>query len=278
MSAPQSGLILCQNTLANTDDAYFLKKGEPIVEPLSIESVDGSTTAVLYVDGADAGAYQGAINIAPGANALSATPGAGITIRTTAGPGTTVEIGANAQGPNILYIAGPNDVSQVNDGIYNPTIKSTAIFDETFTLDSSAPATAVHQIPFTITRAGAYMLQIDINFANADSVPQVIIPVYNPINPSSVIGAYDSAGGALEWTITAPEVQYMSSTITATSLIKANALDGVADPMDFSISNMGFLNAGAYQFNMYALKPVAGPNASGNWILSSVKARVIQMC
>jgi hypothetical protein len=280
-----SGLIASQRTRAGVNDnsTYYVLKGEAInapvlVNPVEIRATDDSTNATLFVSGASSGAYQGAINIEPGANGVSATPGDGITIRTGAGPSTIVDVGANSQANNYLFISGTSGSSQVNDGIYNPTIKSSAIFDQTLTFNSSVPGTSTRQIPFTITRAGAYMLQVDINFANADSTPEVLIPVVSPVNPALTVGAFSQAGGALEWTITTPEVQYMSSTITATSLIKASALNSVADPMDFTISNMGFFNAGAYTFNMYALKPLAGPNVSGDWILSGVKVRIVQMC
>lgn len=275
-----SGLIASQRTRAGVNDnsTYYILKGQPIdapvlVNPVKIEATDDTTNATIFVNGASSGAYQGAINIEPGANGVSATPGDGITIRTGAGPSTIVDVGANAQGPNLLLISGASGSSQVNDGIYNPVVKSAPIFEETFALDSTVN-NGLKQISFTVPRTGAYMLQININLANADLIPTL---------PSGL------PGGAIEWTTTttaipAPnnEVQYLSSTLSGDIFTKASQVGPVAEPMDYVFSSLGFfqtLDVGQnYSFNMYALLPLVGGVPTSRWNINSIKARLIQMC
>lgn len=279
--------------------AYYLRKGDPLApgtvltNPVPIRATDGSSTATIYVNSLSPNpVYQGAINIEPGANAgVPGGVGDGITIRTTpgtAGQGggvaTTVEIGANAQGPNRLYIAGLQGVGEVYDEVYNTPIKQTAIVNEQTTLNSAAPATATRQFTFEAPKTGAYMLQIDINFFNVDTTPVISVPVFNGVDQ---VGLFNQPGGAIEWTLTtlppqAPgEVQFMSSTIPAAALIKQAQLSAVAEPMDFTISNVGFLlGGGQYNINLYAIKPnpAVSPAVAGDWNLSDVRVRLIQMC
>jgi hypothetical protein len=277
-----TGLIPARETMSNVKDERFLQVGQPIVaptlvEPVVIQAQDKSTSGIIYVDPLASGTYQGAITLNPGVNSTSTTRGAGITVRTGAGPSTIIDVGTNTQANNILNISGTSGSSQVYDGKYNPVIKTTAIFDVDFALNTATPGTSLFTQAFTITTPGAYMLQIDINYSNTDTVPGFLNPVIPTSGPSP--GAVATPLGALEWTITTPEVQYMSSTIHANSFIYANQLSA-SDPMDYTISNMGFLTAGSYSFNIFALKPnpAVVPTAIGEWKLDTIKARVVQMC
>jgi hypothetical protein len=272
MSVPQAGLILCQQTRPNGNDTYYLKKGDPIVDPvleqpvviqpLYIESTDETTTATLFVSGATAGAYQGAINIQPGVNASSTLiPGDGITVRTVAGPSTVVDVGANAQAAAILNIAGPSGTSQVYDGIYNPVIKSTAVASSTGAL----PQPGGFGFNYTPTKTGAYLLQVNINVRNADQIPLV---------------------GFIEWGLSdGAEVQYAGNTINSNALIKVAGMDeinglpgGIAEPTDFTSSNLVFLTAGVPV--LFSITTARDSTIVGSlaWAIQNYDARLIQMC
>jgi hypothetical protein len=258
-----NGLICCP-AFANVDTPFYLSKGEDIVkptilQPLYIEADDNTTNATLFVSGASSGAYQGAINIQPGVNATSTVlPGAGITIRTAVGPSTITEIGSNAQSNNLLYIAGASGVSQVYDEKYNPVINSTAVASRSSSLPDTTGFT------YTPDKTGAYMLQVDINIRNADTIPTL---------------------GFIEWVMSdGAEVQYASNTISSVSLIKVAGMNdingvpgGVAEPTDFTSSNLCFLTAGvAVSFSITTARNSLG--GGGQWAIDNYQARLIQMC
>lgn len=284
----------CSGGQPTVDNIYLLKgqalpSGTTLTNPVPIESTDGTTTAHIYVSGEAAAAYQGAVNIQPGANDTAPGVGDGITIRTIAGLGpvassaTTVEIGANAQGANHLYIAGLQGVGEVYDEVYNQVVKQTPVVNVQTSLNSAVPAEKTRQFTFTAPKTGAYMLQIDINYFNVDTTPTIVQPV---VDGATVVGGFILPAGAVEWTLTtlpplAPgEIQFMSSTIRATDLIKQNQLDAVAEPMDFTISNIGFLTGGSqYNINLFAIKPnPTGSVVAGDWNLSDIRVRLVQMC
>jgi len=280
----------------NLDNIYLIKgqplpSGSALTNPVPINSTDGTTTATLFVSGAAAGVYQGAINIEPGANAgIAGGIGEGITIRTIAGLGpletaaTAVDIGANAQGANHLYISGLSGSSEVYDEVYNKPIKTVGIVDVTTSLNSAVPGESQRGFAFTAPKTGAYMLQVDINYFNDDTTPVISVPVISGVDQ---VGLFNQPGGAVEWTLTtlpplpAGEIQFMSTTIAATSLIKQAQLSSIQQPMDFTVSNMGFLQGGSeYAINLYAIKPnpAASPAVAGDWLLSDIRVRLIQMC
>lgn len=169
-----------------------------LIEPVEIKSQDLTTNATLYVDGAAAGAYQGAINISPGLNATAATGGAGMTIRTIAGAAagsaaTTVEVGTNAQGPNFLYVAGPAGVSEVYNERYNQPVALQTITivgtnpvcaptggAEVFRC-AQAGVDAADAGPLVFNRiqvpkTGAYMMQTEIRMGNGAGPNTVVLP------------------------------------------------------------------------------------------------------
>lgn len=194
--------------------SYYLRSGDALApgtvltNPVPIKSTDGSTTANIFVSGAAAGAYQGAINIQPGANAgVPGGVGDGVTIRTTAGPGpvpnvaTTVEIGANAQSPNHLYIAGSQGVGEVYDEVYNQPVSLQPITqvqtaplltpanpEEVLRCGQPAIAAAIANPGsqfniFTVPRSGAYMIQTEIAVGN-----QGVVPPQTVVIPSTIVG------------------------------------------------------------------------------------------
>jgi hypothetical protein len=267
-----NGLLAPQATHGNPEVSYYLQKGEPIpgpilIDPVSILAQDASTNANLYVNGADAGGYMGALVLTPGDNLSSVLgPGNGLTIRTTPGsggaPATTVEVGANAQGPNRLYIAGLSGVGEVYDEVYNPVIVPTPLVQYTGAIPAN---TGPGLWTFTPTRTGAYMLQVNFNIANGDNIP---------------------VNGAIEWTLNVAggEVQYVSNTIKSTSISKAsdfNEIDGLpgtlAPPMDYSFSDMAILTAGQ-QVSFYL--SCARNSAAGGlaWSVANYQVRLVQMC
>jgi len=261
MSAPQGGLILCQQTLSNNIESYFLKKGEPLIAPVSIQPADESTTASIYVRGASDTVYRGAITVAPGANSsIPASQAAGITIRTAAGPSTVAEVGNNAEGPNLLYIAGASGVSQVYDEKYNPVINNTAVASST----GSLPTAGGFGFNYTPDKTGAYMLQVNINVRNADGIP---------------------LDGFIEWVLSdGSEVQYASNTINANAMIKVVGMNdinglagGIAEPTDFTSSNLCFLTAGVAV--LFSITTARNSTVGGvPWAIQNYDARLIQMC
>lgn len=238
-----------------------------LVSPITLQAsaVEGplAVPAEIYVDGTNtiSPSYVGAVNIVPGGNAASATPGAGITVRTAAGPSTIVEIGANAQGPNLLYVAGASGVSQVYDEKYNPAIKGTPVAS----VSGALPGTwGVGLFSYTPDVSGAYMLQVNLNFTSAQALAK-------------------PAAGFIEWTLTTAggEVQYVSNTLASTVIEAASLITnvngvagGIADPVDYSFSDMCVLTAGVpVAFNLFA-----GVAGAGAWAASLVQARLIKMC
>jgi hypothetical protein len=194
--------LICAPAFQNATTALYLKKGDEIVSPVLVEPVvikaqDQTTAATLFVDGAGAGAYQGAINIVPGTNGTAVAAGAGITVRTAAGPSTIVEVGTNAQANNLLYIAGASGVSQVNDPVYNPAVALKAITmvasnplcapaagntGEIFRCAQAgvaAAATAAVGNTFTVPKSGWYSMQMEVKLENAaaPAAPSINVPI-----------------------------------------------------------------------------------------------------
>jgi hypothetical protein len=259
----------------STDNLY-LRAGRPAVLPsgstltsvVNLKAADGSTTAQLFVDGADSVAYQGAVALVPGANGTAgSTQGLGVAIRTIAGSNagtaaTSVDIGADAQGPNHLYIAGLQGTSEVYNPVYNPVIKGTQVAG----IVGAIPAnTGPGLFQYTPTVTGAYMLQVNFNIANTDQLP---------------------GDGIIEWTLNVGggEVQYCSNTIKSTSISRAgdfNFVNGVAGtlapPVDYSFSNMAILTAGQ-QVSFYLSAAFASAGGGLPWAIANYQVRLIQMC
>jgi hypothetical protein len=263
----QLGLISPKNTHSNVSNALYAKSVDgkltypTLVAPVSIQPADESTTANIYMRGASETVYRGAITLAPGANSsIPASQANGITIRTGAGPSTIVEVGNNAQGPNLLYIAGSSGVSEVYNEKYNPVIDTTAVASST----GSLPTPDGFGFTYTPTKTGAYMLQVNINVRNADTIPTL---------------------GFIEWVLSdGAEVQYASNTISSVSLIKVAGMNdingvpgGIAEPTDFTSSNLCFLTAGVeVSFNITTARNSLG--GGGQWAIQNYDARLIQMC
>lgn len=275
--ANKNGLALPQAFAAPSKPFYATAENPVIVAPTLVSAItlqaaeaEGvlAEPAKIYIDGTlsiDA-AYVGAINLQPGGNTLAA-PAAGITIRSAPGsappaPGTIVEIGANAEGPNHLYVAGASGVSEVYTALYNPVIKPVQVAG----IVGSIPAnTGPGLFTFTPTVSGAYMLQVNFNIANADDIP---------------------GNGIIEWTLNVGggEVQYCSNTIKSTSISKAsdfNYVNGVigtlAEPVDYSFSNMAILTAGQ-QVSFYLAAAFASGGGGLPWVIANYQVRLMQMC
>lgn len=204
MSAPQGGLILCQQTRPNATEAYYLKKGEPIdpailVSPVGIQSADGVSTPSLIARGLVGGVptpYTGGITIEPASSSLGPAP-AGLNIHAGVA-GVAVEVGTNGAGiVNTLEIAGASGLSQVNDPVYNPAVALKAI-TMVSTNPLSAPtvgntgeifrcaqagvvasATSAVGNTFTVPADGWYSLQMEVKLENdvAPAVPSINVPI-----------------------------------------------------------------------------------------------------
>ena len=265
MSFRTNGLIPCGATNSNVANSYFLKKGEPIPEPtliapVALESADGEGTTELVVRGFVGGVatpYTGGITINPGASSLAPAP-AGLNIHAGAS-GVEIEVGTDGPGiVNTLKIAGANGLSEVNDPIYNPQRNNTVVA----TYSGTIPANVGPGLwTFTPTVSGAYMLQVNINVANADVIP---------------------ANGIIEWVLNVGggEVQYCSNTLKSISIAKASDFVGLDQPMDYSFSNLATLTAGqAVSFALYTA--IATGSLAWNIGVAGVsgyQVRLIKMC
>lgn len=234
-----------------------------LVSNVTVRSADGNGAATMRVSGYQAGApyaYTGAINLSPGAS--SQGPAAdGLTIRAIE-DGVSVEIGTDAQAVNQLFIAGPDELSQVYDEKYNPVIKLAPVASYGGSIPEN---TGVGLFQFTPLVSGAYMMQFNVNIRSTDSVP---------------------LDGVLEWNLTSStgEVQFSANTIKSTSMSKAtdfNEVNGVpgalADPLDYTFSDLCYLTAGVQvQFNFFCARQSAA--GGGPWEVANFDARLIQMC
>jgi hypothetical protein len=179
---------------------YYLTQGAEIVAPtirapIQLKSADEGGEAILTCGGLSAGVpgpYTGSISLQPGPSS-SGTAKAGLTVRSGT-VGTIVEIGANAEGPNSLFIAGASGVSQVYDETYNqpvslqPITKTTTnpnltpANPEEILRSGQAGVAAAIAAPgtifnvFTVPRTGAYMVQTQISIGNAGATNTVVIP------------------------------------------------------------------------------------------------------
>jgi hypothetical protein len=163
--------------------------------PIQLKSPDENGEAVLQVGGFTggvAGPYTGALFLEPGPSSAG-TAKAGIAIRSGAA-GTIVEVGANAEGPNTLGIAGASGVGQVYDEIYNQPVSLQAITkqqiapliepanpEEVLRGGQAAIAAAIATPGsqtnfFQVPRTGAYMVQTEIAVGNAGVPNTVVIP------------------------------------------------------------------------------------------------------
>lgn len=178
---------------------YYLQEGAEIVSPeirapIQLKSPDENGEAVLTVGdfaAGVAGPYTGAIFLEPGPSSAG-TAKAGLAIRSGAA-GTIVEVGANAEGPNLLGIAGASGVGQVYDEIYNQPVALQTITivasdpdctptggAEIFRCGQAAVAQAgagtVQFNRIQVPRSGAYMMQTQINMGNGPGANTVVLP------------------------------------------------------------------------------------------------------
>jgi len=235
-----TGLIPAIQTMSNVKDERFLQVGQPIVaptlvEPVVIQAQDKSTSGIIYVDPLASGGYQGAITLNPGINSSSGTRGAGVTVRTGAGPSTIVDIGTNTQANNILNISGTSGSSRVYDEVYNqpvalqtitltnvsPTnVVDTANPGEIFRCDQAgvlASATAAIGCRIQVPRTGFYMVAAEVKLGNAPAPAATSIVV--PINVGT--GGFN-IGESLTMSFVGPNP---ATTNTPYSVMDINSLD-----------------------------------------------------
>ena len=237
---------------------------EPIlVAPITIKSSDLEAQGTLSCRGFTGGLpapYTGAIKLIPGSSSVGAAA-EGLTIRSVGG-GTQVEVGTDAETPNVLAIAGASGLSQVYDEKYNPVINGTAVA----AVAGALPGTlATRTFVYTPDKTGAYMLQVNVNIRNADSIP---------------------LDGFLEWVLSAAgsEVQFASNTLNSNALIKVLGMDeingapgGTAEPTDFTTSDLCFLTAGVPV--TFSIITARNSTVGGlSWAIQNYDARLIQMC
>lgn len=161
------GLIPSQQTRPNTTDEYYLRKGQPIVSPLVIASLDGTHTSTLStsnggdltVSTAGPGVYNDII-LMPEGN-LYLQPQAEFT---QVGEGTEVS-GA------VLNIAGASGPGRVYDTVYNKVAAQQTVVASTsgpILVGGSLGAYTLVNLP----SAGYYIFELSVE--NAVKTPAVI--------------------------------------------------------------------------------------------------------
>jgi len=292
--ANKNGLALPQ-AYAAPSKPFYAEAGENavIVSPtlqsaikLAADPVNGALdiNGAIYVDGADAGAYAGAINIVPGSTAGGVA--AGITIREAAGPSTIVEIGANAQSNNLLYIAGASGVGQVYDEVYNQPVALVPITQvqtaplltpanpEEVLRGGQAAIAAAIATPgsqfniFTVPRTGAYMVQTQIGVGNN-------VPTNSVVIPSTLVGGVPiwsslSLGFQIQGTATA--VPYASFEVIGGDFYGDEAFAGNSQ-LTKTYTSVAFLTA--------ATNYAVTLNCAAGWNIGTagqIKVELIAMC
>ena len=292
--ANKNGLALPQ-AYAAPSKPFYVEAGENavIVSPtlqsaikLAADPVNGALdiNGAIYVDGADAGAYAGAINIVPGSTAGGVA--AGITIREAAGPSTIVEIGANAQSNNLLYIAGASGVGQVYDEVYNQPVALVPITQvqtaplltpanpEEVLRGGQAAIAAAIATPgsqfniFTVPRTGAYMVQTQIGVGNN-------VPTNSVVIPSTLVGGVPiwsslSLGFQIQGTATA--VPYASFEVIGGDFYGDEAFAGNSQ-LTKTYTSVAFLTA--------ATNYAVTLNCAAGWNIGTagqIKVELIAMC
>lgn len=266
--------LVCPEAFSNPQTPYYIDQQaenvivEPIlVSPVVLRSEDLTSQARIECRGGDPtpgpvivpvpGPFTGAIKLLPGASSVGAAA-EGMTIRSLGG-GTQVLVGTDSQSPNSIVIAGPDGLGQVYDVVYNPVIKLTSVAAASGALPDTTGFT------FTPERTGAYMLQVNINVRNTDSIPLV---------------------GFIEWVLSAAgeEVQFVSNTVNSNELIKVlnmNEINGqpgaIAEPTDFSTSDLCILQAGVpVSFGIFTARDSTVGGLP--WAIENYQARLIQLC
>lgn len=258
----------------NPTSAYYLDNKseivltEPIlVSPVVLKSADLESQSLIVcrgLDGAVPGPFTGAIKLIPGSSSVG-TAAEGITVRSVGG-GTQLLVGTDSETPNTVVVAGANGISEVYNQLYNPVIKGTAVASASGALPGTA---ATRSFTFTPTITGAYMLQVNLNVRNADFIPLDGFIEY-------VLSAAAQGGGV--------EVQFVSNTFNSNQLIKVFGMDeingvlgGVAEPTDFSNSDLCILQAGV-QVSFNILTARNSTVGGESWAIQNYQARLIQMC
>jgi hypothetical protein len=274
------------------DVPYYLQEGAELVAPtirapIQLKSPDENGEAVLQVGGFTggvAGPYTGALFLEPGPSSAG-TAKAGIAIRSGAA-GTIVEVGANAEGPNTLGIAGASGVAQVYDEIYNQPVQLQPITKvqsapllvpanpEEILRGTQAAIAAAIATPgsqfnvFAVPRSGAYMIQTEVSVGNATAVNTVAIP-------STLVGGVPiwksiSLGFQIQGTVTA--IPYANVEVIGGEFYADQAFAGNSN-ITKTITSVAILQAGTN----YAVTL----NAETGWNIGDggqIKTELIAMC
>lgn len=287
-----SGGASDNNLYMRVGQAAVLPSGSTLVSPVNLKAADSSSEGAIYVDGAAAGGYQGAVNITPGVNASSAFAGDGITVRTTPGSvagtaATTVEVGANAQGPNHLYIAGLSGVGEVYDEVYNqPVALQPITLSATNPLAAPDPnnvgeifrciqagvaasAAAAIGTNFAVPKTGWYCLQLEIALGNAPApaAPDINVPI-------TAAGGID-IGQTLSFVITKGVVvePYGAMEYVAQEFAAADILVQGGNVIKQFVSQHLFAAGETYGFTLKSSSALWNIGTNGQ-----IKAELIAMC
>jgi hypothetical protein len=292
------GLIPAIQTMSNVKDERFLQVGQPIVaptlvEPVVIQAQDKSTSGIIYVDPLASGTYQGAITLNPGVNSTSTTRGAGITVRTGAGPSTIIDVGTNTQANNILNISGTSGSSRVYDEKYNPTVSIKNITktatdatlvpryeNEIAYGGQTAIAKALVAPPqvfnkFTVPKSGYYQVLTECALINGAGAVSVVLPA--GVSPGGAIPAGVSYWGSWGFSIglvggsVLPycEFEYTGGEFSALELASPNSIITKAK------NSIAYFDANEeYDIILFAGATPAGLNIGQGY----VKAELIAMC
>jgi hypothetical protein len=179
------------------DTPFYVKKGEAVstlVSPVSIQTANASTTAVINVEQNPVSEYHGAVSIFTGQSDSIPAPASLAITGVPQADGVQVYIGADGETDvNVLAINGPDGLGQVYDEVYNQpvSLKTITIVEsdpdtaptggaEIFRCGQTAVAQAgagfqqFNQIQ--VPKTGAYMLQTQIAMGNGPGANTVVLP------------------------------------------------------------------------------------------------------
>jgi hypothetical protein len=245
--------------------------------------------------------YVGSIALRPGGNVDASGGANGLVIRAAAGTApatasTIVEVGTDGEGPNKLFIAGPEGVGQVYDGVYNQpvalknivltNVSATNIVDisnngEIFRcVQDGVAQAAISAIGATIQvpKTGFYTVAIEVKVGNAPvPAPQtVVLPIGVFGGPLPEPGVNNGAN--LSFAFVGPQP---AQTVTPYGLMEVNAIEfsqndaytqGTTVVRQYTY--MQLLDAEeTYRFSMSAGSALWNIGAAGQ-----IKAELIAMC
>jgi hypothetical protein len=238
-----------------------------------------------------AGPYTGSIQLNPGASSAGGAE-VGVNIKSAAN-GVSVEVGTNAATGNQLFIAGPQGLSEVNDGTYNPPVQFlpitiNSVSNPAFQPDSSNPSEVFRcaqagvdianagspaNVSFTVPKNGFYTLLVELRLQNPLSTTDVSFPVVAG-DPAPIFGSieFNLSFASGEGVIVVPygTLEFGGASMYVSNLFTANQGYSTTSANTYYLTT-----AQPYTMSLLTYKPTLAAN---NWSIGSagqLKAELI---